>query len=144
MTKRRAISITDLPPHLRRTVEEKAPQAVAMKKKPKKATEKSTAEDKLAQDLRGLKLPEPEREHRFHPVRLWRFDFAWPDQMLACEVEGGTRSNGRHTRHEGYREDCIKYSEAALLGWRLIRATSDMVWDGTAIRLIERAFGRDA
>jgi hypothetical protein len=28
-------------------------------------------------------------EHKFHPVRKWRFDFAFPPQMVAFEFEGG-------------------------------------------------------
>ena len=25
----------------------------------------------------------------FHPVRRWRFDHAWPTQMIAVEIHGG-------------------------------------------------------
>ncbi|HAT10302.1 MAG TPA: hypothetical protein DCS97_06855, partial [Planctomycetes bacterium] len=28
-------------------------------------------------------------EHRFHPTRKWRFDFARPDIHLAIEIDGG-------------------------------------------------------
>lgn len=38
----------------------------------------------------GRYEPEFVREHRFHPTRRWRFDFAWPDEKVALEVEGGT------------------------------------------------------
>ena len=79
-------------------------------------------------------------EHRFHPTRKWRFDYAWPDKMIAFEVEGGTWQNGRHTRGVGYENDCIKYSEAAILGWKVIRATTGMCKDGRAVKLLEKAF----
>src|SRR5690606_2073300 len=31
------------------------------------------------QHLLAMKAPKPEREHRFHPERGWRMDFAWPE-----------------------------------------------------------------
>lgn len=84
-------------------------------------------------------LPPPAYEHRFHPVRRWRFDWAWPDRMVALEYEGGTWDHGRHTRPLGYTADCTKYSEAAILGWTVVRATLDMAKDGTAMALLKRA-----
>lgn len=78
-------------------------------------------------------------EHKFHPVRGWRFDFAFTGPMIAVELEGGTWAKGRHTRGAGYAEDCIKYAEAALLGWRVYRFTGDQVRDGTALRYVEAA-----
>ena len=29
-------------------------------------------------------------EYRFHPTRKWRFDYAWPENKIALEVEGGS------------------------------------------------------
>lgn len=78
-------------------------------------------------------------EYRFYAERRWRFDYAWPEQMVAFEVEGGTWSGGKHTRGKGYRNDCEKYNRAAIMGWRVIRATTDMVKDGTAIHDLEDA-----
>jgi hypothetical protein len=75
-------------------------------------------------------LPQPEAEYRFHPVRRWLFDFAWPAHgKVALEVEGGTwlQGGGRHNRAAGYAKDCEKYNSAALLGWRVFRATPEMV-----------------
>ena len=73
--------------------------------------------------------PLPASEHRFHPVRRWRFDFAFPDSCVAVECEGGTWVHGRHTRGAGFRADCEKYNNAAALGWRVFRCTSDMLRD---------------
>lgn len=89
--------------------------------------------------LRAVDLPEPEQETRFHPVRRWRFDLAYPAQKVAVEIEGGSWQNGRHTRGKGYETDCEKYSEAAVLGWKVIRCTPAMVEDGRAVDLITRA-----
>lgn len=89
--------------------------------------------------IRAAKLPAPEREFKFHPERRWRFDLAWPEKMVAFEREGGTWQASRHTSGKGFRNDCIKYSEAAIKGWKVIRVTVDMIADGTALNLLERA-----
>lgn len=84
-------------------------------------------------------LPLPAHEVEFHPDRRWRFDFAWSGYRVALEVEGGTWVKGRHTRGKGYAADCEKYSEAAILGWLVIRVTGDMIRNGKALDLISRA-----
>lgn len=96
-------------------------------------------EAELAQQVQFAGLPAPVREHRFHPVRRWRLDLAWPDHKLAVEIDGGIWSQGRHTRGDGYRRDCVKGNEAILLGWRVLHFTPDMVSDGSAIQYIEFA-----
>ena len=66
-----------------------------------------------------------EREYKFHPVRKWRFDFAYPQYMIAIEYEGvfgGGKS--RHTNVVGYTKDTEKYNEAAKLGWIVLRYTA--------------------
>lgn len=79
----------------------------------------------------------PTREFTFHPRRKWRFDFAFPDKMIAVEIEGV--GGGRHQRIGGFIGDCHKYNAAALLGWRVFRFTTNMVTDGTAIDTVLRA-----
>lgn len=92
----------------------------------------------LLLQIRAVGLPMPIEEHRFCK-RRWRFDLAWPDRKLAVEIEGGVWSSGRHTRGKGFTQDCTKYNEAVLLGWRVLRVTTDMVNDGTALIFVERA-----
>lgn len=77
---------------------------------------KSLLESTLLFQIRAVGLSDPEQEYHFHPVRKWRFDFAYPDKMLAIEVEGGTWNRGRHTRGQGFEDDCEKYNEAVVLG----------------------------
>ena len=84
-------------------------------------------------------LPTPITQHKFHPTRRFRFDLAWPDHMLAVEIDGGIWTGGRHTSGAGYRRDCIKGNEAIILGWRVLHVTPDMVTDGTALQYIEYA-----
>ena len=92
----------------------------------------------LVLQIRAVGLPRPIEEFRFSK-RRWRFDLCWPVRKLAVEIEGGTWSRGRHTRGKGFAADCIKYNEAALLGWHVLRVTTEMVEDGTALAYIERA-----
>lgn len=99
---------------------------------------KSDIEAKLFSQIKSSGLPIPEREFKFHPVRRFRFDFAWVNQRVAAEVEGGTWSGGRHVRGSGYRSDCEKYNLAVLNGWRVYRFTTDMISDKTAIKILKR------
>ncbi len=99
----------------------------------------SQLEALLLRHIRAVKLEMPVQEYRFHETRKWRFDFAYPDQNLAIEVEGGIWSGGRHTRGKGYEDDCEKYNTAALRGWTVLRFTGDMIKKGLAITTIEEA-----
>jgi hypothetical protein len=107
--------------------------------------------------IRAAGLPAPERDYRFGAVaaggegkglraRLakaklkdWRFDLAWPEHHIALEIEGAP-GHGRHTNAAGYKEDCCKYNEGALLGWTIYRVTGDMVQSGVALNLLIRVF----
>lgn len=83
-----------------------------------------------------------EREHRFHPSRKWRFDFAWPESKVAVEVEGGHWTGGRHTRGAGFEADCEKYMEAMVMGWRVLRVTASLVRSGRALNALEAMLGK--
>lgn len=89
-------------------------------------------------------MPTPERELRFHPTRRWRFDFAWPDVKLACEVEGLVRSatKGGHQSIGGARQDMDKYEAALLLGWTVYRCHRDMIQSGRALTTLETVYTR--
>ena len=76
---------------------------------------------------------EPVRELQFHPDRKWRFDFAFPDEKLAVEIEGGLFVGGGHSRGKGYESNLEKYNQAVLMGWRVLRYSTDMVMRGDAI-----------
>jgi len=99
----------------------------------------SQAEETLAMQLKAANI-EFEREYRFHPVRKWRFDFAFPGHKVAAEVEGGVFVKGRHTRGAAFVKDCEKYNAAAELGWRVFRFVPRQHIDtGVALNTIERA-----
>lgn len=69
---------------------------------------------------RTNQLPDPVPEYRFHPDRRWRFDYAWTEQKVAVEVQGGIWTRGRHTRGAALLKEWEKLNTAALLGWRIL------------------------
>lgn len=89
---------------------------------------------------RAVGLMPPVGEYRFHPVRRWRFDWAWPARKIALEVEGGVFIQGRHSRGVGMEKDMEKYNAAAIMGYTVLRVTPRMITDGTAIAIVEQAF----
>lgn len=84
-------------------------------------------------------IPTPVVEYVFAPPRKWRFDYAWPANAVALEVEGGAFVAGRHTRGAGFREDCEKYNEAAALGWRIVRVLPEQLTSPHTFDWITRA-----
>lgn len=73
--------------------------------------------------------PDMEKEVRFHPVRMWRFDYALPDYKLAIELDGGTyrKEGGAHSGGAAAKRDRQKSNAAVVLGWKLFRFTTDMI-----------------
>lgn len=108
-----------------------------------KKAQREALEDLLASNIMVLGLPTPEREYDFEghdetgKRRGWRFDFAWPDLMIAAEIDGGTWTGGRHTRGKGFQEDAQKGNAALKQGWRVFHFTGDMVTTGEAVRTLE-------
>lgn len=74
------------------------------------------------------KLPAPKSEYNFdkHLGRKHRFDFAFPDRLIAIEIEGNAwnvKGGGRHMQNS----DLEKYNIAASLGWRIFRFSPSMI-----------------
>lgn len=53
----------------------------------------------------------------FNPRRQWRFDFAWPFEKLAIEVQG---FGPGHNSYKGMSNDYEKHNNAILLGWKIL------------------------
>ncbi len=87
----------------------------------------------------AIGLPSPTTEYRFCE-RLWRFDYAWLNERLAIEINGGVYTQGRHTRGKGAEGDYVKLNEAALLGWTVLQFSTGQVKSGLALQTIERWF----
>jgi very-short-patch-repair endonuclease len=102
----------------------------------------SQASDQLVRELVEAGIEGVVTELRFHPVRRWRFDLAVPARKIACEVDGGVFSGGRHTTGAGYTRDCEKINTATLMGWTVYRFTTGMVKDGTAKRVMLEALAQ--
>ena len=91
--------------------------------------------------IRALGLPEPEGEVRFSPRRRFRADFAWPDRKLAIEIEGGVYTRQAHGSIGGVLRDIEKHNEYTLCGWRYLRFTPQDLADGTALAVLQEAWG---
>lgn len=68
------------------------------------------------------KGPKLEREYKFLEDRKFRFDFCYPSQRLAIEIEGRG-----HSKENRYNSDLEKYNLAAMHGWILHRLTSKLL-----------------
>lgn len=99
-------------------------------------------EAKLARELKTLKI-DFEQEFYFHPDRKWRADFHLIGKKILVEVEGGIwmPGGGRHTRAKGYLGDMEKYNAATMMGYQVIRFSTDQVKSGHAIQQIEKMVG---
>jgi very-short-patch-repair endonuclease len=82
----------------------------------------SKAEECLAAALEEQALPgwDLTREYPFDKGRRWKFDFAFPSQRLAIEVDGRY-----HRTFKGQRNDSEKFNEAVRQGWRVLRLPAD-------------------
>jgi very-short-patch-repair endonuclease len=79
----------------------------------------------------------PEHEVELIPGRKWRFDFYFRERNLAVEIEGATKyGKSRHSRGEGFENDCRKYNAASLAGFKLLRFTTAMVRSAEAIGMV--------
>ena len=103
----------------------------------------------LAKHLKELGLPF-EREYPFASQigRKWRFDFVLLDlgnieilengmvlshpPPIAIEIEGAIWAQGRHTRGKGFQEDLVKYNHAMMMGYRVLRFSTEDVLRGRA------------
>lgn len=119
-----------------------APKSKRSSKRPKVKSQKvpNEFEAKLALELKALKL-DFEQEFKFHQSRKWRADFHLKGRMILIEVEGGIWSGGRHTRGKGYIGDMKKYNAATMLGYQVIRFSTEQVKSGLAIQQIEKMVG---
>ncbi|HIE1684820.1 DUF559 domain-containing protein [Acinetobacter nosocomialis] len=101
------------------------------------ARQPSVGEMVLATHLRACKISF-EQEYKFHPTRKWRADISLTGTKILVEVEGGIWSGGRHTRGKGYLGDMEKYNEAAAMGYKVLRFSTEQVKSGLAIQQIEK------
>lgn len=120
-----------------------------------KISAKSELGETLIQQLTLMKVKPHVAEHRFCK-RRWRFDLAWPDLMIAVEVQGGIygrpvycpycrrqvrrlTKSGRlvpvregigHSSSTRIVKDAEKLNTATALGWRVFLALPQEIYSG--------------
>jgi len=92
---------------------------------------------KFALLWKAYKGPELIAEHKFHPTRKWRFDWAMKQGRCAVEIDGGVFIRGRHSRGAGMMKDAEKGRAACDLGWRVWHFTSACVTPAAVKQTVE-------
>jgi len=103
---------------------------------------RSKLELKAATALKKAGLKQYEEEYRFCE-RRWRFDFAFVEEKIALEIEGGIwkGSVGGHTSGTGYTKDCEKYNTALVLGWKVVRVVRSQIDSGEMVNWVRDLLG---
>ena len=83
------------------------------------------------------------KEHKFHPTRKWRFDYAIPEHKIAIEVEGGVWTGGRHTSPKGFLGDIEKYNAGTVMGWRILRTIPDELCTNATLQMVRDIIAND-
>lgn len=111
-----------------------------------KAEEARRKREALRADFRRLcadnGLPMPVTEHWFAweaMRRRWPFDFAWPDEKLALEVDGGLFVEGAHVRGAYILKTHDKLNTAARLNWRMLYRVPGNLCTAETIALVRAA-----
>ncbi|MCA9233312.1 MAG: DUF559 domain-containing protein [Planctomycetales bacterium] len=79
----------------------------------------------------GLRGGSAVEEHEFCPARKWRFDFAWPKQKVAVEIDGFGYG---HQAQQNMANDNEKANRAIALGWKVLRYNSRQLGSMAGVR----------
>ena len=101
----------------------------------------SPLEDLFAMQLDAAGLTGYVREFRAIPGRKFRFDFAWKQQRLLVEINGGTYNGGSHGRGVGINRDYEKNNLAVINNWRVLSFDTKQVKSGEALEVVEQLIG---
>lgn len=90
-------------------------------------------------------LPQPVVEYRFHDVRQFKADYAWPAQKLIIERQGGIwarkdssdRAKRAHTMPLAILRDYEKSNLAQLAGWTYLQFTPEQLDRGDVIETLK-------
>lgn len=94
-------------------------------------------------------------EYRFHPVRRWRFDYAFPDKKVYLEVDGGifgfyvtNKTTGErklilggHNYGGQIRNEHAKRNAATVMGWRGVWCEPKFLLGDMTLRILKEALG---
>ena len=112
---------------------------IDLAKKAARAAEATAIRIRFAQKCVENNLMPPVFEHRFHPKRLWRMDYAWPESKVALEVDGGIWINGGHNRGAQIVKTWEKENRANVMGWHILKCEPKTLMSEQTINLLKEA-----
>lgn len=106
-------------------------------------SQKSIWEEVFARQVKEYTLPAAIRQYSFARCvgRQYKADFAWVDERLIVEVQGGLFNGGRHARGAGVESDLERQAIASCLGWKLMGFSPRHVKSGWAVEMTAVALG---
>ena len=114
---------------------------VAARKQP--MSQDTSAHQALCGQLRVCGYGDFQVEYRFATSidRQWEWDIAWPERLIAVEVDGGIWVAGAHGHPTTIMRNMEKRNWAARLGWRVLSFDTTQAKNGEALRFIEAVLG---
>lgn len=82
-------------------------------------------------------IPEPQCEFRFLKDRKFRFDYAWPEAMLAIEKNGAIWKKGGHSSGLGLLRDYEKLNLGQLAGWTILQYTPQQLTSEATLKTLK-------
>ena len=98
----------------------------------------SALEDTFAFQLTAAGLTGYVREYVAIPGRKFRFDFAFIEERLLIEINGGTFNGGAHGRGVGIARDYEKFRLGQDCGWKVYPFDTKEVKNGDALVAVEK------
>jgi very-short-patch-repair endonuclease len=150
----RPVPFASLPSSVQQKLTGRASPNASRGKKPRRLTvaqlkraEQRARTEQRAREFKRLcvanGLPLPTREYVFDamnkPRRQFRFDFAWIEEKLALECDGGIWTRGAHGRGTGITRDHEKRNLATLQGWRVLHCVPKALNADATIELVRQA-----
>ncbi len=110
---------------------------------PRRHSQKSEYEEIFAWQIKQAGLPAPVRQYPFAKCvsRLYKADFAFVDERLIVEINGGGWVGGRHNTGAGYEADLERTAIATALGWKVMGFSTRHVKKGWAVEMTAVALG---
>jgi hypothetical protein len=131
----RAINLRELAPELQERITGKRSASARRAWERRKKKSVHPRDDNASQFrllCKASGLPMPVTEFKFHETRKWRWDYAFPEEKIAIEVDGGLFVRGAHVRGARILLTHEKLNAAAVLGWRVVyRVPNNLCTDDT-------------
>lgn len=87
--------------------------------------------------MRVEKIPKAQMNYQFEPTRGWMLDRAWPDLMLAVEIDGMV-----HRIKQRFESDCEKFAHATIAGWTVLHVTGKNVRNRKGIEWLKQLLAK--